>query len=176
MSFGYELERLDPANGRHLWTSAPRISRTAFDDKAVAFDQTAIYYGTGKVLQATSLSDGKRLWEQPLPASGGRWRVVRTESTVAVYARPQWARVWARAACQVPVGLTQISLPLPRFSDTLPDSARGFTILLHDPKDGQLVQRLNFTTVQPWASAAWLQRGVMVGAEDRAWCLRAASD
>jgi len=179
LNFGYQLERIDPASGKHLWPDAPRISRTAFAGKTAAFDPTTLYYCVDQVLHARALADGKRLWADSLPAPAGPWQVVSTGPAVAVYPLAALAAVWNRASrvpCTIPVGFSQVAMPVPRCSTTLSEGAPGFRVLLYDPRAGQLLQRLSFTTVQPWAGLQFFKRRLVVGTEGRAWGLAAGSD
>jgi len=173
LSFGYQLERIDPATGKHLWPDVPRLCRTAFAGKTVAFDGSTLFYSVDQVLCARSLADGKRLWARPLPAPAGPWKVLSTRSAVAAYPVPLLPAVWnrvSRVPCFVPCGFTHLALPLPRAS-IAPTNAPSFRVQLHDPRDGQLVQRLVFATSQPWAGLEQFGRYLAVVADGKAWGL-----
>jgi outer membrane protein assembly factor BamB len=175
LNYGYQLERIDPATGKHLWPATPRISRTALDGKNAACDVKAVYYAAGNVLYARSLSDGKRLWQRPLPSPAGPWQVVRLGSTVAVYPLPDVAaawQIWGRQPCWVPVGCLGLRLPLPRSLETPLNRAHAFPLLFHSAKDGHLVQRLDFATVYPWAVVQFFRHRLVVAGDGRGWCVR----
>src|SRR5262249_13172620 len=117
VGFGYQLERLDPATGSHLWPDALRLSRRPLAGPTAAVEAGAVYYVTANVLHARSLADGKHRWEQRLAGPGGAWQVVRTAAGLAVYPIPQPAVVWSgriRPVCRLPVGWAQVPVPLPR--------------------------------------------------------------
>jgi outer membrane protein assembly factor BamB len=173
-NYGYELERIDPATGKPLWPAAPRIGTTLSDGKTAAFDQTAVYYVAGNILQARSLADGKRLWHRPLPGPAGPWQVVHLGSAVAAYPIPDLAcawNKWGRLPSWVPLGAGQTALPLARLFATPHNEATAFAVWLHDARDGQLLQRLNFATEYPWAVVALLPHRLIVAGDGRAWCL-----
>jgi hypothetical protein len=178
LNFGYQLERIDPATGNHLWGEARRISKTAFAGTTAAFDATTLYYAVDGILHARALADGKRLWAQPLPAPAGPWQVVRTSPDVAVTPVPSLAAVWNRASrvpCLVPAGFAQLPMPLPRASMSA-DNGPGCQVLFHDPRDGQLLERLSFATIHPWAGLQVLPRRLVVAAEGKAWGLASGGE
>jgi len=173
LNFGYQLERIDPATGKHLWPDAPRLARTAFDGTAVAFDTRTLYYAVDQVLHARSVTEGKKLWSQPLPAPAGAWKVVSLGPAVAVYPLPSLPLLWDRASrvpCLVPLGFSQVALPVPS-APRSPYNAPGFCVQLHDPRDGQLIQRLNFATIHQWAVLQRFGRQLAVAANSKAWGL-----
>jgi hypothetical protein len=174
-NLGYQLERLDPATGKHLWPAARRLSKMAWT--TAAFDATAVYYAVGQELQARSLSDGKRLWVRLLPSPAGCWQVLCTSTFVAAYPVPSLARIW-NAGCRLPVvlplGFSQVALPMP--ASFVDGKNSGFCVLLFDHQDGRLLQRLNFATAWPWATVQSFAQRLVVAGDGRGWGLVGGSN
>jgi outer membrane protein assembly factor BamB len=170
LNIGDQLERLDPANGKHVWPDARRLSKIGFDGTTI--DATAVYACAGQELQARLLGDGKLLWVRLLPAPGGPWQVVCTNTFVAAYPLPSFTRMWNRASrlpVVLPVGFSRVGLSLP--GSFVEGENSGFHVLLFDPHDGKLLQRLNFTTAWPWAAVQVFPHRLIVAAEGHAWGL-----
>jgi outer membrane protein assembly factor BamB/tetratricopeptide (TPR) repeat protein len=163
-NYGYQLERLDPRTGVHVWKMRARISREAFEPDQVGCDAGAVYYVTRNVLHARALADGKLLWSRPLSGPAGTWRAVACGGGVMVYPtrvrlQPHWS--W------VPLGGTALALPV-RIQ-----GPRGLPVLFCDPKDGQLLQRLNFPAAAGTAVQT-LPHRLVVEVGGQAWGLRDA--
>ncbi|WP_158633410.1 outer membrane protein assembly factor BamB family protein [Tautonia sociabilis] len=89
---GETLQRLDPADGKELW-SAP-IGRIRADRraKAIALGHEALFTvgspasGSGLAVGAVSLADGARLWSESLPGDANEsWGLGLTPSCVVAY-------------------------------------------------------------------------------------------
>jgi outer membrane protein assembly factor BamB len=184
-NFGTELLRLDAATGVPRWPKPLLLDDEDLDLTHSAVGPDSVYLVAGNLLRAVSLADGKPLWDAPLTGGAGPWRVQATGRWLLAHpaeARTELDTVHALRRYQVLDGTalypTQAALPL---SGALPLVLRThwqatapaqFPVLLCDPRDGQLVQRLNFTTRGPQADLVAGPRGMFVGLADAVWCLR----
>jgi outer membrane protein assembly factor BamB len=161
-NIGYGLERLDPKTGAHLWPEGLRLLDQPVDAGAVATDRNAVYLAAGNTLLARSLSDGKLLWKCQLEESAPRWRVARAGNALLVW--PQ-QREWLRWSW----------LPAGEFAVAAPLRARlgwPFPVLLYDPTDGKLRQRLTFETTVPEGTVQIFAGRLVVGVPGMAWGLQ----
>jgi outer membrane protein assembly factor BamB/tetratricopeptide (TPR) repeat protein len=159
---GYQLERLDPRTGKRLWKAGFRLVPEAIDPDHVAIGPSAFYYVARNVLSARSLAGGKLLWSRPLAGPAATWRAVDCGGAVLAY--PAYIRLepkWYWLA----LGETVLSLPLQvRTEVTIP-------VLCCDPKDGRLLQRLNFPAREPAFAVQVFPHRLVVGVDGRAWGL-----
>jgi hypothetical protein len=121
---------------------------------------TAVYYVSRKTLWARALSTGKLLWSQPLRGPAGPWCVAGRRGALLAYpvhvpTLPRW--YW--------VALGGALLPLPAGGRP----GREFAIHCCDPKDGRLVQRLNFPGPALHSAVQVLPRGLVVEVGCKAW-------
>jgi outer membrane protein assembly factor BamB len=181
-NYGFELQRLDSATGITRWR---RFFRDAPDLSHAAFDATALYVTINGGLHALALADGRTLWDQPFPLTPDRWQVIVTQRYLLLHpaeARPDVAadalrRRWlpVNPAAVLP---TTALLPLPMALSTLLtstdlDRTRGqFPIAICDPKDGRLIQRLNFRAMGTSAGIALHERSAVIVTAAGAWGLR----
>lgn len=156
---GWQLEYLDLDTseprwrvGNPLWL-APSASKGSCETSA-ASDDDALYFAARNILYACSLNDGRPLWTRALPGPPASWQVTRARGHVVVY-----PLAWASTP------------PLPR--GALPKTSRpqDFPILLCDPKDGQLVQRLNFPCDGSAGQVQFLTKGLVALSGGEAWGL-----
>jgi outer membrane protein assembly factor BamB len=144
-NLGYFLQRLDPATGKRLWQQTQYLDFPGGDKPDVAtwsFDTDAVYYVSGRLLCARSLTDGKLLWEQPLAGPEGRWQTMRCRDCLIAYpAEGRTARFQFRSL----LGSVQWEVVRP------PEEGpgRGFAVECREPKTGQMVQRLSFRDALP---------------------------
>jgi outer membrane protein assembly factor BamB len=163
-NYGYDLERLDPATGAPLWPAAARLLPEAVDGAAVAADENAVYVACRDTLTARALADGKLLWRRPLGETAPRWRVVRAGRWLAVWPlQMDWGPTWS----WLPLG--DLTLAVPRRARL----GRPFPVLLHDARDGALVQRLNFETDVPAGAVQLFPGRLVVDAGNVTWGLQA---
>jgi outer membrane protein assembly factor BamB len=119
-NIGPDLVRLDPLDGKALWTVAALSDE--FDASTAAFDASAVYFVCKGTLQARALADGRLLWQKKLPGDFARWQARRSGATLFL--------------------VPQDDLPLAWLA-TFPQLARKErAILALNPRDGQWLQRL----------------------------------
>ncbi len=84
-NIGPELIRLRPETGTPLW-SIPLLPEQ-FDVQTAATDAAAVFFASGKTMQARALRDGRLLWQQPLPSGIGKdWQFHRAGPALLAYA------------------------------------------------------------------------------------------
>jgi outer membrane protein assembly factor BamB len=166
---GWQLEQLDPATGQARWArglgTAPVVATRA------AFDRKALYFVSGQILQARSLADGRRLWDFPLPDRPGSWRTILTRQYLIVFpadlsSRTPWVALFdARPMIAPIIGI---------YPGLFPTTARprDFPILICDPAEGKLIQRLNFTVPGPPPTVQFFDGGMVVILAAAAWGLK----
>jgi outer membrane protein assembly factor BamB len=190
-NYGYCLRRLDPNTGRALWDEEVVLGPDRADLGSCAADSRSVYYASRNVVTARDRDDGRTLWQEALPGPAGAWRLRRVGAVLLAWPaearRAKFHSRWLSASLESGV--------------TFPPEDRpgcGVPVLLLDPQDGRLVQRLNFVppapraqgrlapgeerTAIPWLLAAKTAadgpvvrltgQGLVVGWDDRAWALR----
>jgi outer membrane protein assembly factor BamB len=87
-NIGPELVRLRPETGTPLW-SVP-ILPEEFEVKTAACDAAAVFFASGKTMQARALRDGKLIWQKPLPSGTCRdWQFQRAGPALLAYPRQE---------------------------------------------------------------------------------------
>ncbi len=184
-NYGYELDRLDLDTGERRWKSPAILRREPFDLARGALDRGAVYFVAGDVLEAVSLADGKRLWDRPLTAADAGWQVVAAKNALLVHplkAQPEFDELAMWRRC--------VLLDFPSLVPTLAPFALGraatgtairirqeqvpcrFSLLICDPRDGQLIQRSNFAGRGTAASVSVSPQGIVVVTPGAAWGIR----
>ncbi len=83
-NIGPELVCLRSETGTLLWTIP--LLPTEFDVQTAATDNSAVFFASGKAMQARSLRDGKLLWQKPLPSGTGKdWQFQRAGQALLAY-------------------------------------------------------------------------------------------
>jgi outer membrane protein assembly factor BamB len=190
-NYGYCLRRLDPNTGRALWDEEVVLGPDRADLGSIAADGRGVYYASRKVLAARARDDGHMLWEEALPGPEAPWHLHRTGAVLLAWPaearRAKFHSRWLSASLELGVTFPPEDRP-----------GRGVPVLLLDPQDGRLVQRLNFMPPAPraqgrlapgeeltalprlFAERAAVEgptvrltgQGLAVGWDNRAWALR----
>jgi cellulose synthase operon protein C len=137
-NFGSCLQRLDTGTGKPLWKEERFVSNEPANLDEITADGAAFYVVANNVLSAYALSDGHRLWERPLPAPEGNWRVTHDSGQLIVYPLDAAALEFRLRG---PLGSLECFIA----SSVVDFSGQGFPVILADPNTGRLDQRLNFT-------------------------------
>jgi tetratricopeptide (TPR) repeat protein len=161
-NYGYQLERLNPRTGARLWKGEARLVSEAIDPDRAGFSRRAVFYVSRRVLWARSLAGGKLLWSRPLAGPVGSWRAVHCGAAVLAYPvrlRPELTWSW------VPLGNGGVAVPVRARPEV--------TIPVHccNPKDGRLMQRLNFLARDLAFAVQVFPNRLVVGVDGRAWGL-----
>jgi outer membrane protein assembly factor BamB len=174
---GQELVRLNADTGTPRWTRFLGAGAAVPDLSAAAFDDKAVYLTIDRVLHAFALADGKPLWQMPLGSRPVRWRTLLTKSGILVHAteaQPDVAdAVFLRrylpssSPALVPTtGLLPVSAGLPGLLTVLRREREPSQIplVVCDPSDGGVIQRLNFASVGSRAEVGLFEHsGIVVG-------------
>lgn len=180
---GHELIRFDAATGKFSWSQPVYLGVERPDLAQASWDRNAIYLPVNGVLHAISPRDGKRLWSCPLGEAPGGWRVGIAGNYLLAHPReadPElpFAPALRRYLPANPHGVYPTSAP---FAADLPgilavlrqaQSPSRFRLVVLDSRDGQLLQRLNFSSRGPQIGASWGERGVVVHLAEGTWGLR----
>jgi outer membrane protein assembly factor BamB len=134
-NIGYYLHRLDPATGRPVWPQPRLLTAKTLDLSDWTFDSQMLYGIEDRFLIARSLANGEVLWRCALPTQGN-WQARRVGDYLAVL--PQASATETRFRFRSLVAAVQWDVG----SLLAPDALSPLS--WHDPKTGQLVQRLNF--------------------------------
>ena len=81
---GHDCVRLDPENGKLLW-SLPTRQFDALEVPSLVIGDLSFYYVRAGKLHARSLNDGALQWTQALPSGAAKWQVRYTKDYLAVY-------------------------------------------------------------------------------------------
>jgi outer membrane protein assembly factor BamB len=139
-NLGYQVQRLDRATGKPLWPRPCQLSAKPVTASQWAIDEEAFYYVQAGTLYAHALADGKRLWEQALPATAASWQVQRWRDCLLVYpARMVGGHFhcrWLTASLQWEGGPPMNQL-------------REFPIQFHEAKTGRLLRRWSCQADRP---------------------------
>jgi outer membrane protein assembly factor BamB len=173
-NYGSVLCCLDPLTGKARWPEERLVGREPVAPGSLTVDRQAAYLVCGSVLSAHALADGRTLWSVPLPDGAGDWQTRFVRDYLAVYPGEVGPGGWELRG---PFGALRLAAP--------GDGERGryYSVLLLDPKTGELVQRLNFRQdagrplsktleVQPRRQRAQVQmveEGVAVSLDGQAW-------
>lgn len=166
---GVEVDRLRVNNLKRAWERSPVFVGRSLDDLAFAGDQ--FFTAADGMLAAHDWKTGDPLWETPLPDGACKLAVapqgVLAYPAEAVLRRPAFDAVgefrragWDAAALLRAAGRTY---------DVWAD--RELPVLVFDPADGRLVQRLTFPAAGPAAGVAVTPKGVVVVTGKGSWTL-----
>lgn len=172
---GVELDRLKLPGLERAWDRSPIFVGRELDD--VAFSGDRFFTTADGTLVAYDWKDGQALWEVPLPdAPHSQWRLsvsrqgLLVHPAEAVLLKPDFDVIgefrkagWSRDG-------------LLRAVDRSYDAwtARELPVLVIDPTDGRLVQRLTFPAAGPAAGVAVTPKGVVVVTGKGSWTLAAS--
>jgi outer membrane protein assembly factor BamB/tetratricopeptide (TPR) repeat protein len=170
---GWELEQIDLSTGAPLWSCM--LGTEPLHLTRAALDETTVYFVSSTTLQARTLADGRTRWALPLPNLAGPCRVVRMSRSLLVYpADASLPANWSPVFGSRPVVFPFLGSNLL----TVPFAAREgeFPVLVVDPVEGRVVQRLNFVLTWPQAAVHLLDRGAVVAVGGQAWGLKNADN
>jgi outer membrane protein assembly factor BamB len=158
---GWVLEQLDALTGSALWTKGDPawLSGPATAWSATSDDQ-AFYFTRDHAIQARSRQDGKSLWEAPLPEQVSGWHIVRTRDQLLVYPSPESLH----ARPPMVLGGYLVSVPSAI-------AIRHFPVLILNPTDGKLLQRLNFNVHAGSGALQIVGPDVVIMASGKGWGL-----
>jgi hypothetical protein len=165
-NIGYHFERLDPETGAPVWQPGLRVVREVPQPDQVTIGTSAFVYLNRQVLQARSLADGKLLWSRALAGPGPSWRAVCAGETVLAF--PSRIKPWMRWSGFPTFGIMP-SLPCNVWA------GEGLSILCCEARDGQLLQRLNFSGPFSEPTVRIQSHRLLVGGEGQAWILKDSS-
>jgi hypothetical protein len=163
-NLGYELERLNPTTGDHVWADGVGLGNRPPNPEAIVANKKAVYLACGGTVTALALSDGKLLWNNPLGVTAPRWRLARTANCLVAW------------PLEMDLGLGWGWLAAGDLPVAAPLKARlgqPFPVLLIDPGDGKVVQRLSFESALPEGTVQLFAGHMVVGVPGKAWGLSA---
>jgi outer membrane protein assembly factor BamB len=168
---GVEVDRLKTDGLKRAWDRSPVFVGRTLDD--VAFTGDRFFTAADGVLAAHTWKDGNLLWEAPLP--DGKWRLANAPQgllayrTEAVLRHPAFDAVgeFRRAGWDTGALLRAAGRTYDVWAD------RDLPVLVLDPADGRLVQRLTFPAAGPAAGVSVTPRGVVVVTGKGSWTLAA---
>jgi outer membrane protein assembly factor BamB len=173
-NYGSVLCCLDPLTGKPRWPGERLVGREPVAPGSLTVDRQAAYLVCGAVLSAHALADGRTLWSVPLPDDAGDWQTRFVRDYLAVYPGEVGPGGWELRG---PFGALRLAPP---------GSGEGssyYSVLLLDPKAGELVRRVNFRqdAARPLsktlelrprrqrAQVQMLEEGVAVSLDGQAW-------
>ena len=165
---GVEIERVNPAGGKRVWSDSAFVDADRIDLLAADADADRAYIPAANKLLALTLASGKTAWEADLPdARGTRGWVVRVgkECVVAYPAEALPAEptdaVLARLARSFRA--EPFAWRLPGLAATLYDAwvDRAVPVLLFDPETGKRLARFDIPARGP-AVTAWFDADAAV--------------
>jgi outer membrane protein assembly factor BamB len=133
-NYGSVLQCLDPLTGKARWPEERLVGREPVAPGSLSLDRGAAYLASGSTLSAHALTDGHFLWSVPL-ADGGDWQTRLLRNYLLVYPGEVGPSGWELRS---PFGSLRLAAP---GSD---EGSPYYSVLLLDPKTGELVQRVNF--------------------------------
>jgi len=143
-NYGQGLQRLDPRTGQVLWPEELDLGPERIEPHRAAVDDNGVYYTSRNVVTALARNGGRLLWEQALPGPSGAWCLCRVGRMLLAWPaearRAKFHSRWLTASLELDVTLPPEDRP-----------GRGIPLLVLDPLDGAVVQRLNF--IPPFARA-----------------------
>jgi outer membrane protein assembly factor BamB len=173
---GVELDRLRLPGLERAWDRSPILVGRELED--LAFGGDRFFAAADGTLTAFDWKDGRPLWEVPLPdAPHSHWRLsvsphgLLVHPAEAVLLKPDFDAIgefrragWSRDG-------------LLRAVDRSYDAwtARELPVLVLDPADGRLVQRLTFPAAGPAAGVAVTPKGAVVVTGKGSWILASLS-
>ena len=173
-NYGIEVDRLRIDGLKRVWDRSPMLVGRELDD--VTFADDRFFTSADGMLAAHSWKDGSLLWEFPLAnAPHTHWRLsvspqgLLVHPAEALLLNPQFDAVgeFRRAGWDRDHLLRAVA----RSYDVW--TARELPVLVVDPADGRLIQRLTFPAAGPAAGVAVTPRGVVVVTGRGSWTLAA---
>jgi hypothetical protein len=185
---GVELDRLLISDLKRIWREPVFVGRELDD---VAFDGERFFTSADGTITARWWKDGTLAWDIPLPVGqasrlpiegqagrlpyGSKWKV--TVSPQGLLVHPAEAIIQNTEREPFPE-LRQKGWSLDRLLRDVRRSydvwtARELPVLLIDPADGRLIQRLTFPAAGPAAGVAVTSKGVVVVTGKGSWTLNA---
>jgi outer membrane protein assembly factor BamB len=173
-NYGSVLCCFDPLTGKARWAEERLVGREPVAPGSLTVDRDAAYLVCGSVLSAHALADGRTLWSVPLPDGAGDWQTCFVRDYLAVYPGEVGPGGWELRG---PFGAVRLAPP------GSGERSSYYSVLLLDPKTGELVQRLNLgrnearplsktLELQPRrqrAQVQMLEEGVAVSLDGEAW-------
>jgi hypothetical protein len=109
------------------------LSTETINGSALTLDESALYFVSRNILQARSLTDGRRLWDLALVGPAGLWQTVRTRDWLITYplqAEPD--RGFSVVCCDPKDGqmLQRLSFPARGSPATVQIFDRGMAVVL----------------------------------------------
>lgn len=169
---GIELDRLKTDGLKRAWKRDPIFVGRELDDLALSGEQ--FFTAADGTLTAYSWKDGERQWEIPLPeAVDTKWKI--TPSPQGLLVHPAEA-IRTKTDFDAIGEFRKAGWRWDKLLQTVGKSydvwtARELPILLIDPADGRLIQRLNFPALGPAAGVAVTPKGVVVVTGKGSWTL-----
>ncbi|HEX3149800.1 MAG TPA: PQQ-binding-like beta-propeller repeat protein [Gemmataceae bacterium] len=169
---GVEADRLRISNLQRAWSQEAVFVGRHLDD--IAFAGTRFFTAADGMLVARSWKAGKQLWETPLPdVPNTKWKLAVSPQGLLVYPaeallrHPDFDAVgeFGRAGWNKAALLRAMSRTYDVWAD------RELPILVIDPEDGRLAQRLSFLAAGPAAGVAVTAKGVVVVTGKGSWTL-----
>lgn len=173
---GVELDRLKTDGLKRAWKREPIFVGRALDD--VAFNGDRLFFAAEGTLAAHRWIDGERVWEIPLPEfPHAKWRI--TVAPQGLLLHPAEA-ILTNSDFDVIGEFRNAGFNRERLLRAVGKSydvwtARELPILVIDPADGRLIQRLNFPAAGPAAGVAVTPKGVVVVTGKGSWTLSASN-
>jgi outer membrane protein assembly factor BamB len=185
---GVEMDRLQITDLKRVWREAMFVGRELDD---VTFDGERFFTCADDTLSARWWKDGTPAWDIPLPVGqafrlpiegqagrlpyGSKWKVAVSPQGLlvhpaeAIIQNPE--RDGFRELRQKGWSLDRLLRDVRRSYDVW--TARELPVLLIDPADGRLIQRLTFPAAGPAAGVAVTPKGVVVVTGKGSWTLNA---
>jgi outer membrane protein assembly factor BamB len=168
---GVEIDRLRIDGLKRAWPGSPIFIGRTLDD--VVFADDRFFTAADGMLAARGWNDGNPLWEVPLP--DGKWKLTVAPQGVLAYPaeatlrQPGFDAVgeFRRAGRDAAALLRAAGRTYDVWAD------RELPVLVFDPGDGRLVQRLTFPAAGPAAGVAVTPKGVVVVTGKGSWTLTA---
>lgn len=166
---GVDVDRLRLDGLKRAWKRSPVFVGRVLDDLAFADDR---FFTAGDgMLVARGWRDGESQWEVPLP--DGTWKLAVAPQGILAYPANALVRQpgfdaageFGRAGWSMPALLRAAGRTYHVRAD------RELPVLVFDPGDGRLVQRLTFPAAGPAAGVAVTPKGVVVVTGKGSWTL-----
>lgn len=169
---GVTVDRIE--GKRRAWKREPIFVGRELDDLAMSGEQ--FFTASAGILTAYDWKDGERQWEIPLPdAVDTKWKI--TTSPQGLLVHPAEA-IMTKTDFDAIGEIRKAGWRWDKLLQAVGKSydvwtARELPILVIDPADGRLIQRLNFPALGPSAGVAVTPKGVVVVTGKGSWTLAA---